>query len=1168
MNLAAAGGATTEAGLASAPLSPPDLQHPQRHLDERRIVTILFCDVVGSTAMAGRLDPEEWADIMHEAFDSLIGPIERYGGTVGRLMGDAVLAFFGAPHAHEDDPQRAILAGLGIVEALQPLRARVMASYGLDFNVRVGINTGLVVVGDFGTQARFEYTAMGDAINIAAKTQQSALPGTVYITGATHEIVAPLFEIEPAGHLEMSGAALAQEPVYRIARPVVRAGRPWDVAGMRTTLVNRQHEMGILRAAYDALRQGQGQIVLVNGEAGLGKSRLLDELRSYWEADMRAAEADPECGTVAWLENRLISYDAHQPYGALQQRIRQVFGLEPTDSAGTTREKVARVAKSFPAEFQERLAPMIERVLQIDGGSALASFETDSPGSKGDAFQREMYAVMTEILRIWNNGGPLVFVGDDYHWLDSASADLVSHVMQLTEQMPILYVAAYRPDESSPVWHVREAALTRYRDRASEILLSPLSASDSRRLLDGLVDVPDELRRRILERADGNPLYIEEIVRALRHQGVLQVVPGGRMQPAPGVDYWDVTIPGSIQALLLQRIDSLTPSSRRALLLASIVGRTFSAPMLEAISEDGPALAADLAELERQGLIYRPASGAEHEFSFRHTLIWEVAYSTLSWRRRRHAHRRVAEELEASYDEHAVEHATSLGHHYFEAADPRGIRWLLAAAEHAAAVYASTAVIESISKAEKLAQGAQQPLLASAYLLRGKAADIVGDYDAARADFETALSLARAEDHPSNEWQALICLGMAWAERDYERAGEYFRASLARAKSLPDESTLAHSLNRVGNWQSNAGCPLAAIALHEQAFDIFRRLGHRPGTAETLDMLGMARFLTGEMHASGEYFAQAAELFRQHGDRQGLASSLAMQSIVHSSIHNMTVPPARLVQDRVTRFAEESLEISRAIGWEAGESFALSSLGWQAVMQGEFGPSLAYGRQALEIAESIGHRQWTVGAHTGLGMTLLTMLRVDEARHHAERALAGARDMQSVWWTGMSATLLAMTAIAAGDLEQARHILECEFDIDHTPETLVMRGCWHQRAILTLRMGEVDLALDIVATLERTTSDMVPNLMWLRGQAFAALGRFEEAEAAVLQARRLAEQYGYRSVMWRMDGTLARLYEATGDNARAQHARQQAQAVLHQLSLSIPDEDSRASFLNRARHVE
>ena len=246
---------------------------------ERRVVTMLFCDVTGSTAAAEQLDPEEWAQIMNGAFEHLIAPVYRYEGTLARLMGDAILAFFGAPIAHEDDPHRAVLAGLEIVQSIGPYRDEVQRKWGVDFQVRVGINTGLVVMGEVGSDLRVEYTALGDAINVAARMESAASPGTVLIAADTHRLVAPLFDFEDLGALEVRGKS---EPVgtFRVLARKSQPQRERGIVGLDSPMVGRDREIEVLRELINDLTHGSGQIVSVMGEAGLGKSRLIAEARN------------------------------------------------------------------------------------------------------------------------------------------------------------------------------------------------------------------------------------------------------------------------------------------------------------------------------------------------------------------------------------------------------------------------------------------------------------------------------------------------------------------------------------------------------------------------------------------------------------------------------------------------------------------------------------------------------------------------------------------------------------------------------------------------------------------------------------------------------------------------------------------------------------------------
>ncbi|MDX1438114.1 MAG: adenylate/guanylate cyclase domain-containing protein, partial [Anaerolineales bacterium] len=282
-----------------------------RMVGERRIVTMLFCDVTDSTEAAQNLDPEEWTEIINGAFEYMIKPVYRYEGIVARLMGDGILAFFGAPIAHEDDPQRAVYAGLDIASGIAPYRARVEQQWGIDLNVRIGINTGLVVVGAVGTDMRLEYTAMGDAINLAARMEQTALPGTVQIAPDTYKLVAPLFDIEALGDIEVKGKD-QPVPAYRVLGRKSAPQRLRGIEGLEAALVGRSEELARLASVLDGLENGIGRIVCLLGGAGLGKSRLIRELKATRAKD----------SVIDWLEISSPSYENYQPYALVQRLIR------------------------------------------------------------------------------------------------------------------------------------------------------------------------------------------------------------------------------------------------------------------------------------------------------------------------------------------------------------------------------------------------------------------------------------------------------------------------------------------------------------------------------------------------------------------------------------------------------------------------------------------------------------------------------------------------------------------------------------------------------------------------------------------------------------------------------------------------------------------------------
>jgi class 3 adenylate cyclase len=515
---------------------------------------VLFSDVVGSTAMAEQLDPEEWAEIMNEAFDYLTEPVQRYEGTVARLMGDAILAFFGAPTAHEDDPQRAILAALDIVQEIQPFREELRQDYGLDFNVRVGINTGSVVVGDVGSDLAGEYTAMGDAVNLASRMEQTATAGTIQIAQDTYSLVAPLFDFEPLGGIEVKGKS---EPIqaYRVLGKKADPGRLRGIEGLNAPMVGRGRELDTLKSLLVGVTQGRGGVVSLIGEAGLGKSRLLDETEKEWEQ----LGGTPS----SWIVSRGVSYDTERPYGQFHQHLRRLYDLDESDPPDVVRAKVAASPESVHDDMQPVVVRAVDALLSIYSDS-------DEPQLEGEALKNRLFADMTEIWKRVASDHKMVMVFDDLHWADPASAELLIHMLQIAEEVPILFVCAFRPERQSPAWKVRQAAEADYPHLYTEIALQPLTHEDSNALVDSLLTIsnlPEEVYDMIVSKTDGNPFFLEEVVRTLIDSGaVVRDETGMNWRQATKIE--DITIPDTLQALLISRFDRLEEEVRQTLQLA------------------------------------------------------------------------------------------------------------------------------------------------------------------------------------------------------------------------------------------------------------------------------------------------------------------------------------------------------------------------------------------------------------------------------------------------------------------------------------------------------------------------------------------------------------------------------------------------------------------------
>lgn len=708
---------------------------------ERRVVTMMFCDVKGSTAAAERLDPEEWSEIINGAFEHMIRPVYTYEGTVARLMGDSILAFFGAPLAHEDDPQRAVLASLDIVANMAPYREKIKQAWGIDFNVRIGINTGLVVVGAVGSDLRMEYSALGDAINLAARMEQSAEPGTIQIAEDTYKLVKHQFEFEALAPIEVKGKA---DPVqaYRVLARRAVVGRVRGIEGLHAEMVGREAELARLKRVITDLKQGVGRIVSVLGEAGLGKSRLVAEVKGYFE-DLPG----PDCN---WYETVSLSYEAHNAYGLLQRLIRQACDIHYEDAPDVVRMKLTAVTDALAEEDR----PGAQRLLEVMFGLAVSG---DGVPLEEDTFKDELFEVLQSWLRARFPAQPTVLVFDDMHWGDAASVEAIRRLLSLTAELPLVIVAVMREERQAPAWQIITTADEEYHHRYTRINLRPLTEAESNELISRLLavaEIPDVLRANILEKSDGNPFFIEEVVRTLIEDGI--VVCEDRQVNDVTTRYWRATsdgsavsIPNTLQALLSARMDRLEEATRATLQLASVIGRNFYLRVLQAVDRDDAELANHLAALVRLEMVRESARVPEIEYAFRNPLTQEAVYRTILLKRRREFHRRVGEVIEDLYASRLDGLYGLLAHHFTLAGEQeRAIHYCRLAADKAIAVYAYDEAAQNLQTAvELLSVDTPVDVRLALYEKLGDVCRLMRDFAPAIANYQHALeSYEAAQD--------------------------------------------------------------------------------------------------------------------------------------------------------------------------------------------------------------------------------------------------------------------------------------------------------------------------------------------------------------------------------------------------------------------------------------
>lgn len=539
---------------------------------ERKRVTALFADLVGSTSLAESMDPEDWREIVAGAHQRISAHVYAFEGTIAQLLGDGVLAFFGAPLAHEDDPERALRAGLGMLREIRSYGDELAAAGRVpQFQLRVGVNTGLVVVGNIGSDLHMEYLAVGDTVNLAARVQSAAEPDTVLVTENTHRLTSTLFEFEDRGRITVKGKS-GDIQVYRVVEERKGATRMRGIAGLDSPLVGRRREFAALTRVLADLRQGQGAAVAIVGEAGLGKSRLIAELRRL------ALDGDgPE---ILWVEGRCVSYGSTMAHHLSTDILRGLIGAE-ADASGLPVEAALRSTLEAAVGAQAaELYPYLAHLLGVELG------EDDAARVKyldGPALQARYIDSYTRLLRGLCARGPVVIVCEDLHWADPSSAELGRHVLPVVGEVPLVVALVTRPERDTTGWKLLETARETAGAGALEIHLAPLTETDTQDLVRNLLDsqsLPEALRDLIRSKAEGNPFFVEEVLRMLIDQGALQR--DGEIWRLEG-EVESLDIPDTLQGVLAARIDRLPEEAKRTLQVASVIGRTFPLRVLEEV---------------------------------------------------------------------------------------------------------------------------------------------------------------------------------------------------------------------------------------------------------------------------------------------------------------------------------------------------------------------------------------------------------------------------------------------------------------------------------------------------------------------------------------------------------------------------------------------------------
>jgi len=1001
------GDALVETLLASIRLKLASFEDRPQPEQLRKQVTVLFADVTGFTTFAETMDAEDVARIMNELWTVVDQVILDHGGWIDKHIGDAVMAVWGAESAREDDPERAVRAALAMqaaVAAFSVTGPAARATAPGQMALRVGVNTGPALLGQVGT--RGEFTAIGDAINLASRLERLCPVGEVLIAHDTYRHIRGIFDVQPRERFDIKNRV---EPVqtYVVLQAKPRAFRmaTRGVEGIETRMIGREVELSALQAAYrDVMARGEARVVTVIGEAGVGKSRLLYEFENW-------LELRPE--TVLFFKGRATPNMQNVPYSLFRDLFANRFEIFDSDSAAVALEKFRR---GMDGTLAADLADVVGHWLGFDFSSSAAVQQLLGGAGLSETARAFLVRYFRALCAPWPGSSdadssfpnssaregkqsPIFVLLEDIHWADDSSLDLAAYLAAAMPQAGLLMVAVTRASlfERRPGWGHGPAL--------QQVVLRPLPAAASRALVDEILqradEVPDSLRDLIVAGAEGNPFYLEELVKMLLEQGVIErgeeaagaQGPGSREEPSspepgtwPLVPVWRVRadklatlqVPPTLTALLQARLDGLPPLEREVLQRASVIGRIFwDDAVAELMDSDRRQVIPTLEAVRGRELIFRretSAFAAAAEYIFKHALLRDVTYETVLLKRRVQYHDRAARWLENHAGDRLGEYLSLIAEHYSQAGQrQRAASLLQKSGEEALLTGAFAAARRALERALALRQAAGEtdgPAVTATLIGLGRACNSLGDLTAATAALERGLAGARAAQDNGAEAEALAALAAVNADRgDYGRARDLVAAALPLGRALGGQRLIL-----------------------------------------VLQRAASVLWVMGDLAAAEGMATEALRASRAGGDLVGELSALYMLGNIYTDRREL---------ERAVETFETVLGLARRANHLSHEAKSLVNLGNIAYLRGDYAAARQYGQSARSRFQELGQQRSVIVSLGNLSQADLKLGDLAAARRGAREALALARSLGAQPWVLWAVFLFGQILAETGDGSRA-----------------------------------------------------------------------------------------------------------------------------------------------------
>ncbi len=892
-----------------------DREKARKALGERKLVTVLFADIVGFTSLSEELDPEEVLRLINTFFEKLEEPVHKYEGTIDKYMGDAVMVVFGAPQAHENDPERAVYTAIEMQKIAKEFSKRVAK----EVNLSIGINTGLVVTGQVGGKEKALYSVIGDTVNVAKRVQEFAGPGDIMVTGSVYHLTSYLFDYQEIGTITVKGR---KQPVkvYKVLSHKTTPGRDAYLKGKLVPLIGRQEELEKIFERRDyAFEKKIGQIVIISGEPGIGKSRLKFEIKNTVDRN-----------EVYVFEGKSAPHTKHIPYWPIIEIIKKIFEIDEFDTKDVIREKIERQSVKLGLDRES-----IESIMEIMGVSEVSSSE----------FKQLKYAVWNLIKQL-TKLKPVILIFEDVHWMDISSAEVLAYLAEALKDLPVLMVLITRSG------FILEIPVSY---NVLEIYLKPFTIEESKEFVEkllGVTTLPEDFVNVVLKRTEGNPFFIEQLVGHLLNRGYIEVK-GRSLVVKKEIKEED--LPHTIQSIISAEIDRLPQGLKELLKKASVIGREFNVEVLKKLAEEEN-VEDLLFTLQAKGLVYRSRTDT-NLYIFKHSFIRDVAYNMLLKSEKKYLHTKIAYILEELYGDRIDEYFDLISYHLLEGkAYQKALNYMLKSAEKDVRLHLFKSASEKyetitkvINELEKEGVNVPDNILYCVYLGKGRVSEYLGSWDAAQVEFGKALEYAQNVDNSYGIIDATC--GMAhvlYLKGFVDQAFKRAQNAMRQAEELEYKVGLAEALYLIGEINQVKGNISEALELIERAIKIFQDLEYQSRVIELSIKKAYLTTIIGEYRESLKTLRDALQIAKKRNDKYSMGRILGEIARVEI-LKNKSEYARGVVKGGLAYLAE--------IGDLEGQADLMNILADSYLKEAEYGEALSVLRKALEIYRQIGEKK-------------------------------------------------------------------------------------------------------------------------------------------------------------------------------------------------------------------